>query len=254
MTVAPDLDTVRGGSGDGPLVVLLHGMGGNSGAWSALLPWLSGRPWLAVDLPGHGRSPRLEAYSYARCAEAVAATLPARTDRDVVVLGHSFGGVVGLALAAVRPIAAVLTVGMRAVWPAEFVAALAALAAKPPRGFPDRAAATAFLLRVNGLDGLLDGADEFVARGITRLDGQWRLAQDPRAMGIPEPAFNLLFGAAVDAGTTVTVAHGEHDSMVAVGDYDRFVDRFGLTVSVLPGLGHNAHVEGPPAVAGLLPP
>ncbi len=79
------------------------------------------------------------------------------------------------------------------------------------------------------------------------------MAQDPRSFGIGEPPFDPLFGDAVAAGTSVTVAHGEHDVMVAVGDYDRFAARFGVEVLVLPGLGHNAHVQDPFAIAGLLP-
>lgn len=244
------LSAVRGGSGDGPLLVLLHGIGGNSGAWSGLLPLLSGRRWIAVDLPGHGRSPALPSYSYVGYAEAVAAALPYAD--DVAVLGHSFGGAVGLALAAVRPVRVVITVGMRAIWPAEFTASLDSLAVKPVRTFASRAEAATFLLRINGLGDFLDADSEFVERGIVGGESGWRLAQDPRSFGSGEPPFDALFGGAVSADTAVTVSHGERDPMVAVGDYDEYATH-GLTVVVLPGLGHNAHVEDPPAVAGLLP-
>lgn len=243
---------MRGGSGDGPLLVLLHGLSGNSGVWSSLLPHLSGRRWLAVDLPGHGRSPALAAYTYANCADAVDAVLP--DDDEVVVLGHSFGGVVGLALAAVRPVDRVVTVGMRTVWPPEFTATLDGLAAKPARGFGSRDAAAAFLLRINALDEFFTGDSDLVARGIVGAETGWRLAQDPRTYGVGEPPFDTLFAGAVGTGTAVTVAHGEHDVMVAVGDYDQFAARYGVGVVVLPGVGHNAHVESPASVVGLLPP
>ncbi len=247
----PGLDTVRGGCGDGPLVVLLHGLGGNSGVWSGLLPLLSGRRWVAVDLPGHGRSPALPSYGYSDCAEAVAAVLP--DDAAVAVLGHSFGAAVGLALAAVRPVRSVVSVGLRAVWPAAFTATLDTLAAKPLRDLGGRDEAAAFVLRINGLSDFFDADSEFVERGIRSGETGWRLAQDPRSFGIGEPPFDPLFGDAVAAGTSVTVAHGEHDVMVAVGDYDRFAARFGVEVLVLPGLGHNAHVQDPFAIVGLLP-
>lgn len=245
------LNVRSGGSGDGPLLVLLHGLGGNGGVWSGLRPLLAGRRWLAVDLPGHGRSPARSSYSYSACAEEVATVLP--RDADVVALGHSFGGAVGLALAAVRPVQSVISVGLRAIWPAEFIVTLDALAAKPTRGFHGRDEAAAFLLRINGLSEHLGADSEFVDRGLRAEAAGWRLAQDPRSFGIGEPPFDALFGAAVAAGTAVTVAHGERDVMVAVGDYDQYAARHAVDVVVLSGLGHNAHVEDPAAIAGLLP-
>jgi len=245
------LNMDHGGTGDRPMVVLLHGLGGNSRVWSRLLPLLSGRRWLTVDLPGHGWSPALPSYTYADCASRVAGTL---RDRDrVVVLGHSFGGAVGLALAALRPVDSVVTVGMRAVWPPEFTASLDSLAAKPARSFDSREEAAAFLLRVNGLGDYLSPDSEFVERGLAPTGSGWQLTQDPRSFAVGVPPFDYLFSAAVSAGTAVTVAHGERDTMVAVGEYDDFAARYGVEVVVLPGLGHNAHVESPPAVAELLP-
>lgn len=245
------LDVVRGGSGGGPLLVLLHGMGGNLGVWSRLLPLLPGRRWVALDLPGHGRSPVPPSYSYFGCAESIAAALA--NDDDVVVLGHSLGGAIGLALAAVRPVRSVVTLGMRAVWPVEFVAALDALAAKPARVLGSRGDAAAFVLRINGLSGFLDQGSEFVDRGLVSVAEGWRLAQDPSSFGFGEPPFDTLFASAVAAGATVTLAHGESDAMIACGDYDDFAARYGVHVVVLPGLGHNAHVQSPEAVAALLP-
>lgn len=243
--------------GDPMTLLLLHGLGGNAGAWSrtaALLgggSQLTGPGWLAVDLPGHGYAAPLPEYSYQACAHAVSHELP--PDAPVDVLGHSFGGVVGLALAGLRPVRSVVTVGMRVVWPPEFVAGLVALAAKPPRSFAERAAAAAFLLRINGLDDLLGEDSEFVRRGLSEdPDGRYWLRHDARVFGVGEPPFDELLATATATGTTVTLAHGAHDAMVAVGDYSGLAARYGASPAVLPGLGHNAHVEDPSAVLDLL--
>lgn len=249
-----------------PLLVLLHGLGGNRAVWDPLTRLLAdgrldatpeatgarGPGWLALDLPGHGVAAPLPAYTYRACAEVVASALPA--DADVTVLGHSFGGVVGLALAGLRPVRAVRTVGMRSQWPAEFVATLAGLADKPPRHFATREQAAAFLLRINALDGLLGSDSGFARHGtVADGDGGWCLSNDPRAFGLPAPPFDDLLTAARDAGTAVTLAHGESDAMVATGDYDELAARHDVRIVVLPGLGHNAHVQDPVAVLGLLP-
>src|SRR5215831_19880579 len=100
--MAAGLRVNEGGSGD-PLLVLLHGLGATSDVWAGWRPLLAGRwpgRWLAPDLPGHGGSPPLAAYTFDGFAAAVAGLIEpgART----VVLGHSLGGVVGLALASGR--------------------------------------------------------------------------------------------------------------------------------------------------------
>jgi pimeloyl-[acyl-carrier protein] methyl ester esterase len=83
--------------GEGPGLVLLHGWGLNSAAWSPLLPRLEQRFRLAlVDLPGHGRSPAAAAApGLAGWAAAVADAAPAAS----AWLGWSLGGQVAMAAA-----------------------------------------------------------------------------------------------------------------------------------------------------------
>jgi len=73
--------------------------------------------WLAPDLPGHGGSQPLPGYAFESLAAAVAriVSISART----VVLGHSLGGVVGLALASgafTVPVQAVIGLGIKVAW------------------------------------------------------------------------------------------------------------------------------------------
>src|SRR5580658_6109908 len=106
----------EGGGGGGTVLLLLHGLGATGDVWDPLARRWPGR-WLAPDLPGHGGSPPLAAYSFDGLAEAVAGIV--QPSSRIVVLGHSLGGVVGLALASGRfpvPVHAVTGLGIKVVW------------------------------------------------------------------------------------------------------------------------------------------
>jgi pimeloyl-ACP methyl ester carboxylesterase len=77
--------------------------------------------------------------------------------------------------------------------------------------------------------------------------GRWRLAQDPPTFAVGAPDMAGLLAA---ARATVILARGEHDQMVT-GDQ---LAELGASATALSGLGHNAHVEDPPAVLRLLEP
>lgn len=84
-------------TGRGPPLLLLHGWGLHSGAWTTLLPQLSQRFRVTcVDLPGHGHSaPLPPGAGLEEWAEAVAAVAP----RSAAWLGWSLGAQVALAAA-----------------------------------------------------------------------------------------------------------------------------------------------------------
>ena len=240
----------EGGSGE-PLLVLLHGLGATGDVWEGWRPLLArhwpGR-WLAPDLPGHGGSPALAAYTFDALAAAVAGLI--KPGDRTVVLGHSLGGVVGLALASGRfaaPVDAVIGLGIKVVWTGEDLQRTQALAQRPPAMFASRDEAAARYLRVSGLAGLLPAGDAAVSAGLREQDGQWRLAMDPRAFAVGEPDMAQLVAGSRAA---VTLARGEHDPM----NTDEQLARFGRPTITLPGLGHNAHVEDPEASIALLGP
>jgi pimeloyl-ACP methyl ester carboxylesterase len=88
--------------GAGPAaIVLLHGLGSSSADWELQIPTLAERyRVLAVDLPGHGRSPRPRgAWTVEGMAAGVAGLLAALDEQPVHVVGLSLGGCVALALA-----------------------------------------------------------------------------------------------------------------------------------------------------------
>jgi pimeloyl-ACP methyl ester carboxylesterase len=93
--------------GDGPVGVLwLHGWGRSSKDFNgaALELARSGVASVALDLPGFGASPAPAAAGGAHLyAAAVAPVLASFAPTPVVVVGHSFGGVVATVLAAEHP-------------------------------------------------------------------------------------------------------------------------------------------------------
>jgi pimeloyl-ACP methyl ester carboxylesterase len=243
-----DLRVHEGGSGE-PLLVLLHGLGATGDVWRGWRPLLARRwpgRWLAPDLPGHGGSPPLDAYTFDGFAAAVAGVVP--PSAPVVVLGHSLGGVVGLALASGRfgvPVGAVIGLGIKVAWADQDLERAQALARRPPALFASRDEAAARYLRVSGLAGLLPAGDAAVDAGLCEQDGQWRLAMDPAAFAVGAPDMARLVAR---SQAPVTLARGEHDPMNTDEQLARLVPR----AVTLPGLGHNAHVESPETSAGLL--
>src|ERR1700689_4401336 len=115
--VSRSLRVQEGGGGE-PVLVLLHGLGATGDVWDGWRPLLARRwpgRWLAPDLPGHGGSPPLAAYSFAGLAAAITGVVPAES--PVVVLAHSLGGVVGLTLAGGPvPVRAVIGLGIKVAW------------------------------------------------------------------------------------------------------------------------------------------
>jgi pimeloyl-ACP methyl ester carboxylesterase len=95
--------------GQGPPLVLLHGMGSTSATWDACAALLEDRYTVVTfDLLGHGRSPVPDdPAEYTR--DAALADLDdvlADLDEPAVLVGHSLGGYLALAHAATRPGAA----------------------------------------------------------------------------------------------------------------------------------------------------
>jgi len=238
----------EGGSGE-PLLVLLHGLGATGDVWSGWRPLLAQRwpgRWIAPDLPGHGGSPPLAGYTFDGLAGAVAGVV--RPSARAVVVGHSLGGVVGLALASGRfrvPVQAVIGLGIKVVWTDEDLDRARAVAQRPLAWFASRDEAAARYLRVSGLGGLLSADDPAVDAGLRAQGGRWRLAMDPGAFAVGAPDMAQLLAR---SQAPVTLARGEHDPM----NTDEQLARLGAATVTLPGLGHNAHAENPEVAVALL--
>jgi pimeloyl-ACP methyl ester carboxylesterase len=228
------------------VLLLLHGMGATGAVWrqaaDALEPHWRGRI-VSCDLPGHGSSPASEEYTFDSVAEAVAHEIPPSS--TLVVVGHSFGGVIALLLASgsygVSPTAVVAS-SVKVTWSDDDLASAAAFAAKPARLFDSRAEAEERYRKVAGLGVEIAPDAQDVARGVVEQDGRFRLAQDPRVSAVGDPR---MADALAAARCPVLLCRGSDDPMVS----DVELAALGAQTAVIAGAGHNVHLEAPEAFA-----
>lgn len=90
--------------GEGPPVLVLHGLLGQGRNWASLARRLAvGRRVLLVDLRNHGRSPHSAVMTYPAMAADLAALIAARRLDRPALVGHSMGGKAAIVLACTRP-------------------------------------------------------------------------------------------------------------------------------------------------------
>ncbi len=238
------LEYDRGGEG-ARLLVLLHGLGATRQVWRNFLAtnrWKGSR--IAPDLRGHGASPHAKNYSLGLHAADVADQIQSAGDfNEIVVLGHSMGGVVALALASgwfgIQP-ARVFGLGIKVSWNEDELAGMRKMAAAPVRSFATKDEAIARYLKVSGLTGLIASDSPEATAGVIEAAEGWRLACDPATASIGAPPMRALMDAAI---TPIHLARGQTDAMVTLEQLKAFDPQ----ARDLSG-GHNAMVENPGAV------
>ncbi len=233
---------VEGGGAGGPMLVMLHGLGANGAVWERMRPIVEscwpGR-WLAPDLRGHGRSAHGAPYGLGMHAADVASLLP--ESGEIVLLGHSMGGAVAMALASGwfgRSVRRVIAFGVKLAWTAEEVAKAQEIARAPTRWFATREEAVERYLRVSGLKGLIDPGSAVAATGIVEEGNRFRLAADPRTNSVAGAPIEHVIAA---MRAPFRLAAGERDSMVTLEQ----MRRFDAGAVLIKGVGHNPHVEAP---------
>jgi pimeloyl-ACP methyl ester carboxylesterase len=237
----------RGGNGD-RLLVLLHGLGATRQVWGPMLRDAGERwrgSWIAPDLRGHGASAHAAGYALgSHAADIGELVLAAGNWHEIVVLGHSMGGAIALALASgwfgFTP-ARAFGLGIKVAWSEDELAGMRKLAAAPAREFATKDEAITRYLKVSGLIGLLTAESPDAAAGVAQTATGWRLAYDPAAASIGPPPMEALLAA---AQCPIHLARGETDALVTheqLRAYDGAAED-------IPGAGHNAMVERPDAV------
>ncbi len=248
---ALDVDGVRihvAEAGQGPALVLLHGLTATHFTWQHTIPAFADR-WrvVAPDLPGHGRSGKPDApYTPDFYAGVVRSLGRALGIGDAVVVGNSLGGRVALELALAYPrwtravgVAAPAggyAAGMRAVgWAIDAVAGPRVLGVALPRTldwcFHDPTLAACEERRRLLADRLAaDDAPGF-ARAVTRTLRELLADGRPPLGGIRQPAL---------------VVWGREDRLIALAASRRLLREIPhARLAVVDGCGHLPMVERP---------
>ena len=239
-----NLEFDRGGDG-ALLLVLLHGLGATRHVWRGFLDaghWKGS--WIAPDLRGHGASAHASSYALGLHAADVAETIIGAGNFDeIIIIGHSMGGAIALALASgwfgIAP-RRVFGLGIKVAWTEDERAGMAKMAAMPVKTFASKDEAVARYLKISGLAGFVAPNSEAALAGLAQTKDGWRPAFDPTTASIGPPPMRALMSA---AQAPIHLACGANDTMVTRED----LAVYDADARVLPG-GHSAMVENPQAV------
>lgn len=243
--------------GEGPAVLLLHGIGGRASLWRPTIDALSAdHKVIAMDMPGYdGVGPALD--SFAAVADAALALLVSRGIPRAVVVGHSLGGMVALEMALRHP---------------ETVHRLVVVASSPAFGSRDPAFREAFLAaRQKPLDEGLGMAGVAEAL-VPTMPGP---AADPAAIpaaiaamsSVDERAYRTTLGMLTGFDRRDDLPRVSQKSLLVAGEADATAPPRGMRrmadaipdarLVVIPGVGHLLPLEAPrafhAALRGFLP-
>ncbi|MDA0238808.1 MAG: alpha/beta hydrolase [Proteobacteria bacterium] len=240
----------QGGTGE-TVFLLLHGRGCTGAVWRGVADIIeaenAGR-WIAPDLPGHGRSAYRSSYSDGRYAADVATVVP--DGAPVIVLGHSLGGVIALALATgwfgLNLRGAVIS-SVKHKWSDAEIEQARAVSRKPVHWFDNRAEAEERYLLVSGLKGLVEPDSPYVARGVAEGEQGFRLAADPMTMNRGAPPVAAFFS---HISCPYVLGSGGDDAMAPIDEL-RELDAAAVAV---PGTTHNLQVQDPAGFWSLVKP
>ena len=244
------LSAVTCGESSQPSIVILHGLLGSSRNWAGMLKLLApDYDCHALDLRNHGDSPHADSMVYADQATDVVAYLDSAGIDRCILIGHSMGGKVAMAVSASAPTRVshlvVVDIAPKAYaprWQAEF----AAMRALELASMRSRAEAESALEPA-----VPDWAfRKFLLSNIVRRpEGgfAWKVNLPLHEASLPEIFAHSLAENERYEGPSLFIG-GEHsdyvtdEDMTAIKHHFPFADR--LTVE---GAGHNVHFEKPEA-------
>ncbi|MBG9389110.1 alpha/beta fold hydrolase [Caenimonas aquaedulcis] len=247
----PPAFTVLGG---GPTVLMLHGIGGGHLSFAPQVETLasSGYRAIAWDMPGYGRSAPIEPYNFKGLAQSCIALIENLQCGDVVLVGHSMGGMVAQEVMARRP---------------ELVSKLVLCGTSPSFGKPDGQWQREFIAqRTAPLDAGKTMA-ELAQVLVPQMVGPGSLPEGVRlaahCMGlVPASTYRRALEALVTFDRRAALAQIRVPTLVIAGEHDRnappavmkkMADAIAnSTYLEMPGIGHLQNLEAPDEFDGML--
>lgn len=225
-----------------PAIVLIHGITDSRHAWHPLLHSLAAHHLvLAVDLRGHGESDSDVGYDPISYATDVVETASALGVNDALVVGHSLGGVVASAFAAIAPCRAVVNID-QSLRLSAFKAALEQL--EPMLKGDDESFQQALEMMFNAMDGPLSASEQARLREHRRADQAVVLATWAAVFESTEAELDATVEALAGGITVPYLAlHGIDPGP----DYGPWLQHLvpTATVEVWPDMGHYLHLVDP---------
>ncbi len=233
--------------GQGPPVVILHGVYGSGDNWNTFVKPLSETYSVhLVDLRNHGRSPHAEAFNYDMLAADVAHYMQSRSLGPSLVIGHSMGGKTAMWLALQHPelvkALVVVDIAPRA-YPPHHEQEIAGMRAVQPATLASRAEADARM----AAHVPEPGVRQFLLKNLGRTEAggfEWKHNLEGIASNVAEVGVELPAEARV-ACPTLFVAGGNSRYISEQDEADiqrRFVN---ARVARIEGAGHWVQVEKP---------
>lgn len=250
MTAVPTFTTLGGG----PTVLMLHGVGGGHLAFAPQVETLASAGYRAVawDMPGYGHSAPIEPYTFKGLAQSCIALIEALQCDDVILLGHSMGGMVAQEVVARRP---------------ELVSKLVLCGTSPAFGKPDGEWQRAFVAQRTAPLDAGKSMDELAQTLVPQMVGPGSLPEGVRlathCMGqVPAATYRRALECLVTFDRRSSLEHIRVPTLLVAGEYDRnappdVMKKMAASIAhatylEMKGVGHLMNLEAPDDFDGLV--